>query len=152
MSYDRPNEVFTRIIEEIPKPSPSETPNIPHCLFLRIRPFTTGSPVAPLRSSEQSSRTQSTTSIVATLTCATASNASATYSSWTVRSSRSTRTPPMTTGGLRDDHSGAKLHVTGSLSTGLSERLMTTEGPTHERREIAPGDWVTNPLILFDLD
>jgi IS4 transposase len=53
--------------------------------------------------------------------------------------------------GLRDDHAGAKLHLTESLSTGLPIRFQTTDGTTHERSQLPTGEWVAGALVLFDL-
>jgi IS4 transposase len=51
----------------------------------------------------------------------------------------------------RDDHAGAKLHVTESLSTGLPTRWRTTDGKDHERSQLPTGEWVAGALVLLDL-
>jgi len=53
--------------------------------------------------------------------------------------------------GLRDDHAGAKLHLTESLSSGLPTRFQTTDGSTHERSQLPTGEWVAGALVLLDL-
>jgi putative transposase len=50
-----------------------------------------------------------------------------------------------------DDQARLQVHFTESLSTGLPARIRMTDGTTHERSQLATGEWVADALILFDL-